>query len=254
MGVPDEDARARWVISTVCASLILIIHRILEVLCSKLKLEGNFDFKALAKATPGYVGADLSALTSAAGIIAVKRMFKQLADGTLVLPPPVETAVADMAIDAPPPSDLLTQTPVPAPTPFNFSIDLPQDSIARFLTAHPNPLTDSQLSMLFITSADFNAALSEVQPSSKREGFTTVPDVTWDDIGALHATRDELKMSIVEPIKRPELFSSVGIEAACGVLMWGPPGCGKTLLAKAVANESRANFISVKGPELLNKV
>ena len=61
-------------------------------------------------------------------------------------------------------------------------------------------------------------------------------------------------MAIVQPIRRPELFSSVGIEAACGVLMWGPPGCGKTLLAKAVANESRANFISVKGPELLNKV
>jgi len=61
-------------------------------------------------------------------------------------------------------------------------------------------------------------------------------------------------MSIVQPIKRPELFQAVGIEAPCGVLLWGPPGCGKTLLAKAVANESRANFISVKGPELLNKV
>ncbi|KAJ3543537.1 hypothetical protein NMY22_g3105 [Coprinellus aureogranulatus] len=60
-------------------------------------------------------------------------------------------------------------------------------------------------------------------------------------------------MSIVEPIKRPELFNAVGIQAPCGVLMWGPPGCGKTLLAKAVANESRANFMSVKGPELLNK-
>ncbi|KAG6850104.1 hypothetical protein H0H93_001025 [Arthromyces matolae] len=60
-------------------------------------------------------------------------------------------------------------------------------------------------------------------------------------------------MAIVQPIKRPELFSAVGISAACGVLLWGPPGCGKTLLAKAVANESKANFISVKGPELLNK-
>lgn len=61
-------------------------------------------------------------------------------------------------------------------------------------------------------------------------------------------------MAIVQPIRRPELFKMVGIENACGVLLWGPPGCGKTLLAKAVANESRANFISVKGPELLNKV
>ena len=61
-------------------------------------------------------------------------------------------------------------------------------------------------------------------------------------------------MAIVEPIKRPELFESLGVSGGCGVLMWGPPGCGKTLLAKACASESRANFISVKGPELLNKV
>lgn len=60
-------------------------------------------------------------------------------------------------------------------------------------------------------------------------------------------------MAIVQPIRHPELFSVVGIDAPSGVLLWGPPGCGKTLLAKAVANESRANFISVKGPELLNK-
>jgi hypothetical protein len=61
-------------------------------------------------------------------------------------------------------------------------------------------------------------------------------------------------MAIVQPIRHPELFEAVGIANPCGVLLWGPPGCGKTLLAKAVANESRANFISVKGPELLNKV
>jgi ribosome biogenesis ATPase len=130
---------------------------------------------------------------------------------------------------------------------------LPTGSIGHFLIAHPDPLTEVQLAPLCITSADFTIALKQVQPSSKREGFATVPDVTWEDVGALHATRDELHMSVVEPIRRPELFSAVGIEAPCGVLMWGPPGCGKTLLAKAVANESRANFISVKGPELLNK-
>jgi ribosome biogenesis ATPase len=100
---------------------------------------------------------------------------------------------------------------------------------------------------------DFILALAEVQPSSKREGFATVPDVTWQDIGALNDIRGELHMAIVEPIQRPERFIALGIAGACGVLLWGPPGNGKTLLAKAVANESRANFISVKGPELLNK-
>ena len=61
-------------------------------------------------------------------------------------------------------------------------------------------------------------------------------------------------MTVVQPIRRPELFRAVGIDASAGVLLWGPPGCGKTLLAKAVANESQASFIGVKGPELLNKV
>ncbi|KAJ7844371.1 P-loop containing nucleoside triphosphate hydrolase protein [Mycena olivaceomarginata] len=205
MGVPDEAARAK----------------ILQVLSSKLRLDGEFDFTALAKATPGYVGADLAALTGAAGIIAVKRIFKQLSDGTLVLP-----SVPDQ-------EDHQAQS---------------QD----VLMAEPTS-TSAPLAPLLITPADFLHALKHVQPSAQREGFATVPDVTWADIGALHATRDALQMAIVLPLRRPLLFRSVGIAAPCGVLLWGPPGCGKTLLAKAVANESQANFISVKGPELLNK-
>ena len=233
---------------------------------ARLRLEGHFDFTALAKATPGYVGADLSALTGAAGIIAVKRIFKQLSDGTLVLPDTVDVSktfdqdasmIIDPPISTPQPSQPAPQPPTPTArqAPFsNISFQTSPSSIAHFLNAHQDPLTESQLAPLCITSSDFTLALKQVQPSSKREGFATVPDVTWSDIGALHGTREELHMAIVQPIRRPELFSAVGIEAACGVLLWGPPGCGKTLLAKAVANESRANFISVKGPELLNKV
>ena len=126
-------------------------------------------------------------------------------------------------------------------------------SIASFLRAHPAPLTPDQLSPLSISNADFQLALSQVQPSSKREGFTTVPDVTWSNVGSLQAIREELRMAIVQPVRHPEIFEAIGIANPCGVMLWGPPGCGKTLLAKAVANESRANFISVKGPELLNK-
>ncbi|KAA1467212.1 AAA-domain-containing protein [Dentipellis sp. KUC8613] len=265
MNVPDDAARAQ----------------ILKVLCSKLRLEGSFDFTALAKATPGYVGADLSALAGAAGIIAVKRIFKQLSDGTLVIPeltevtpiapvddvdvsmqvdppaatePTVATAAADASAVAATPDAPAPPAP-PKPLPFSH-ITFPSttaSSIAHFLQAHPSPLTEPQLAPLCITFADFAAALKHVQPSAQREGFATVPDVTWADVGALHATRGELHMAVVQPIRRPELFRRVGIDAPCGVLLWGPPGCGKTLLAKAVANESRANFISVKGPELLNK-
>ncbi|KAJ7255175.1 P-loop containing nucleoside triphosphate hydrolase protein [Mycena rebaudengoi] len=240
MGVPDEEARAK----------------ILRVLSAKLRLDGDFDFGALAKATPGYVGADLAALTGAAGIIAVKRIFQQLSDGTLVLPPDPEQPPTDVLMsDAPPPtaSDAPPSTTAPAPSAFSFALPPTASSIAHFLNAHPLPLTPAQLAPLLITPADFTLALAHVQPSAQREGFTTVPDVSWADVGALHGTRDALQMAIVLPLKKPKLFASVGIRAPCGVLLWGPPGCGKTLLAKAVANESRANFISVKGPELLNK-
>lgn len=268
---------------------VLCDSRILRVLAHKLRLAGDFDFRALAKATPGYVGADLTALTSAAGIIAVKRIFQQLSDAqslaldesqiskVIGLDPAPTSGEADVemgddvdgvdpaaATEACAPLEnveailangtLVHDNVRPSSSFFEALPDHIRDSsIASFLKNHPNPLTESQLAPLAITNDDFLVALPSVQPSSKREGFATVPDVSWADVGALHSTREELAMAIVEPIKRPELFRAVGVSASSGVLLWGPPGCGKTLLAKAVANESRANFISVKGPELLNK-
>ncbi|EIM90706.1 AAA-domain-containing protein [Stereum hirsutum FP-91666 SS1] len=241
MGVPDDEGRAQ----------------ILKVLCSKLRLEGDFDFTALAKATPGYVGADLTALTGAAGIIAVKRIFRGISDGSIVIPEvdPSEGVTAEGV------TSTTTKTPNDnTSAPFSTLLTLPTlsnlptaSSIAHFLHTHPSPLTPLQLTPLHLTSSDFHLALSQIQPSSLREGFTTVPNVSWSDIGALQGIRSELHMAVVQPIRRPEVFRRVGIEAPCGVLMWGPPGCGKTLLAKAVASESGANFVSVKGPELLNK-
>jgi len=114
-------------------------------------------------------------------------------------------------------------------------------------------LSEEQLKAVCIEKHDFEVAAKIVQPTIKREGFTTVPDVTWDNVGALASIRDELEMSILKPIKFPELFNKIGLTAPSGVLLYGPPGCGKTLVAKAVSNESKANFISIKGPELLNK-
>jgi ribosome biogenesis ATPase len=240
-----------------------------------LRLSGEVDFHELAKATPGYVGADLTSLTGAAGVIAVKRIFQEIGDGRLILPTEddIREGVEDMAVDAPegalPTEDaqeveaVVEVVPAPEPTktigdpsiPFStLHPALLNTPIAQFLLSHPNPLTARQLSPLTLIPADFMDALKIVQPSAKREGFATVPDISWADIGALKTIRDELHMAIVQPIRRPELFHTVGIDAPSGVLLWGPPGCGKTLLAKAVANESRANFISVKGPELLNKV
>ena len=194
----------------------------------------------------------------------MKRIFKTLSDGPSVIPDTsISTVDTDalMQIDASESAPAIisnppTPSPDPRPGPFPQlpASLLSHSSIACFLHSHPGPLTPAQLAPLCITAADFILALKEVQPSAQREGFATVPDVTWSDIGALHATRSELQMAVVQPICRPELFRAVGIDAPAGVLLWGPPGCGKTLLAKAVANESQASFISVKGPELLNKV
>uniref|UniRef100_A0AAX7SY21 AAA+ ATPase domain-containing protein n=1 Tax=Astatotilapia calliptera TaxID=8154 RepID=A0AAX7SY21_ASTCA len=113
-------------------------------------------------------------------------------------------------------------------------------------------LSEEKLAGLSILMSDFQLSLASVQPSAKREGFATVPDVTWEDVGALQDVREELTMAILAPVRSPEQFRALGLSAPSGVLLAGPPGCGKTLLAKAVANESGLNFISVKGPELLN--
>jgi len=115
------------------------------------------------------------------------------------------------------------------------------------------PFTKEQLVGISIEMSDFLAAVNKVQPSAKREGFATVPSVTWDDIGSLANVREELSMAITEPIRHPERFKAMGLTAPMGVLLYGPPGCGKTLTAKAIASSSGSNFISVKGPELLNK-
>ena len=119
--------------------------------------------------------------------------------------------------------------------------------------ADRRPFDASELANLSITIEDFALALTKVQPSAQREGFTTTPEVTWEDVGSLTEVREELKFSVCEPIAHPARFHAMGLAVSTGVLLYGPPGCGKTLVAKATANEANANFISIKGPELLNK-
>ncbi|XP_051503402.1 nuclear valosin-containing protein-like isoform X2 [Myxocyprinus asiaticus] len=201
LGIPDEGARLK----------------ILRTLCRKIKLPEDFDYRQLARLTPGYVGADLMALCREAAMTAVNRiLLEQTTEDITSLAPKVELV------------QLLS------------------------LLKKNESLTEEQLAGLCVVMSDFKTSLSKVQPSAKREGFATVPDVTWEDIGALHDIREELNMAIMAPIHNPEHFRALGLNAPSGVLLAGPPGCGKTLLAKAVANESGLNFISVKGPELLN--
>jgi ribosome biogenesis ATPase len=206
MGMPDEKAR----------------EHILRSQARGLPLAEDVDFLALAKMTPGYNGADLKHVVTAAMNEALDHELDSVLQRVTSLQPPTD----------------------PIPT---------SDSQAQrewFLLEDQSNIDWAQIT---ITMSHFTLAVSKTQPASKREGFTTIPDTNWSHVGALHEIRKKLEMSIIGPIKQPELFAKVGIKPAAGILLWGPPGCGKTLVAKAVANESKANFISIKGPELLNK-
>ncbi|VDM21556.1 unnamed protein product [Hydatigera taeniaeformis] len=107
------------------------------------------------------------------------------------------------------------------------------------------------LESLAVTMEDFRWALGKSNPSALRETTVEVPNVTWDDIGGLENVKRELQEMVQYPVEHPDLFLKFGMTPSKGVLFYGPPGCGKTLLAKAIANECQANFISIKGPELL---
>jgi transitional endoplasmic reticulum ATPase len=110
-----------------------------------------------------------------------------------------------------------------------------------------------QLAKLQVEMDDFMEALQTVEPSALREVFVEVPNVGWSDVGGLAETRSRLVEAVEWPLQYPGLFAQAGIKPPKGILLSGPPGCGKTLLAKALASESKVNFISVKGPELLSK-
>ncbi|KAK9152923.1 hypothetical protein Sjap_000403 [Stephania japonica] len=196
LSVPDENARTE----------------ILTVLTSNLRIEGEFELYKIARATPGFVGADLASLVNKAGNLAMRRI--------------VERRKSELS------GKLNDQE------------------------WWKNPWIPEEMEGLSITMADFewaSEAAKIVQPSAKREGFSTIPNVKWEDVGGLDSLRKEFDRYIVSRIKNPEDYEEFGVDLETGFLLYGPPGCGKTLIAKAVANEAGANFIHIKGPELLNK-
>jgi ribosome biogenesis ATPase len=246
LGVPDDRARIA----------------ILTVLTRRMKLAPDFNIEALARLTPGYVGADLTALAKEAAIIAVNRVFAVL----FAQHKAAVLGLTDVSMSPEGPSlTIPSSDAAPAPPVY--------DTLSEWIRNSP-ALSTSDLEGVMVSFQDFVAATKKVQPSAMREGFATIPDVSWTDVGALQDVRTELQLGIVDAIRRPDMcvsrcfpvvvcvvspgrvpcrFSALGVKPAVGVLLYGPPGCGKTLVAKAIANESRANFISVKGPELLDK-
>lgn len=186
--------------------------RILKVLCDECVVAA--DFEELAYRTPGYVAGDLKKLMETAQSLAWERKTESLRSGAGGGSP---------------------------------------EEIVKDLLGNLRKMCESEEQVpVTVTMEDFMEALLHITPALKREGFPTVPDVTWQDIGGLEDIKKELNEKILEPIKFGKLHEELGLNRPNGVLMWGPPGCGKTLLAKAVANEAGMNLLPVMGPELLN--
>ncbi|KAM0335253.1 hypothetical protein ACHAQA_000297 [Verticillium albo-atrum] len=213
--VPNTDAR----------------EAIFRVQSRDLGLPEDFDFQTLAIRTHGFVGRDIQAVVQAAIERAhFRRVDMQHALARKALPPATEPAA--------PPQHLLWQQDT-------ADIRIRYD----YLTAE----TYTPTPQVHLTPEDFAHAVSEHTPHMRREGFSTIPSTSWSEVGALHSVRAAFQVSIVRRIKEPLLFARFGKQRPAGVLLFGPPGCGKTLVAKAVANDAQASFILIKGPELLNK-
>nr|XP_026494032.1 nuclear valosin-containing protein-like [Vanessa tameamea] len=264
---------------------------ILSILCKNLALADDVDMNALAQITPGFVGADLQALVNKASTYAVKRIFAEIRikNKLETLKKTEETKINNEDVNVIPngdgsseesvkePDEPVESTTEPPPqtestevTPQetnengsglnNHIVEEPickptqLDPVDEVLCLLENniPYTPEELIGLAIRYDDFLKALKTTKPCAVREGIVTVPDVTWDDVGSLNQVRKDLQLAVLAPVKYPEQLKKLGLSAPSGVLLCGPPGCGKTLLAKAVANEAGVNFISVKGPELLN--
>ncbi|MBI4210671.1 MAG: AAA family ATPase [Candidatus Diapherotrites archaeon] len=128
----------------------------------------------------------------------------------------------------------------------------PDDPKAPKINLEEETIPPEVLESLEVKRDDFLEALKDVQPSALREVSIEVPNVKWQDIGGLEELKSELRQAVEWPLKHPESFQKMGIKPPRGILLYGPPGCGKTAVAKAIATESEANFISIKGPQLIS--
>ncbi|RMZ89365.1 hypothetical protein DV736_g3406, partial [Chaetothyriales sp. CBS 134916] len=208
---------------------------ILQAITRDTLLAADVDLAVLAKRTPGFVGADLKDLVSTASSAAMQRI-QEAHQVAAAMEQQEESGDVTMegGTDA-----------KPAALPSALT------KLRRLIVygrAHPSTSTT-----ITLTQHDFITSLPKVSPSALREGFATVPTTTFESIGAHLSLIEELQRTLIGPIMNPERFRRLGIQPSSGSLLFGPPGCGKTLLAAATAHHSSANFISIAGPSLLNK-
>ncbi|KFG81750.1 ribosome biogenesis ATPase RIX7 [Metarhizium anisopliae] len=189
---------------------------ILQTVTKKKTLAEDVDLGEIARITHGFVAAELVLITKLATELAAKCISDD-AEATDVCMSEIKSAILSGNRDF-------------------------------FSTMRPRIRPRAPVSM-----EDFKSVIKDFTPSLRKEGFTVIPNVTWDQVGALDKARKQLHMSIIGPIKRPQVYKEFGLKQTAGILLWGPPGCGKTLVAQAIANEAKASFILINGPELLNK-
>ncbi|KAG6006515.1 hypothetical protein E4U54_000169 [Claviceps lovelessii] len=188
---------------------------VLKIVTANTTLGDDVDLDEIARMTHGFVPAEIAFVTNDAKISAVDTLIEE--DHVYIRGSEIEA------------SSLAMDEEVLGPLRYNMQPAAP------------------------VSMNNFEKAIQEFVPALRREGFSIIPTVTWDQVGALEEARKQLYKSIIGPIKRPALYEEFGASQNGGVLLWGPPGCGKTLVAQAVANDAKASFILINGPELLNK-
>ncbi|ANQ05829.1 Cell division cycle ATPase [Plasmodium coatneyi] len=254
--VPDEQGR----------------YEILLTKTKKMKLDADVNLRKIAKECHGYVGADLAQLCFEAAIQCIKEHvhFLDLDEEDFI-------EFMKISVDERPGSDgnnlgennLLPNGEEKKKRGFFFQRG-ESKSAATSIKSSPSSKEERQsnkgaerldskakkippyiLNKLTIKAKHFQHALNICNPSSLRERQVQIPTVTWEDIGGMQEVKEQLKETILYPLEYKHLYAKFNSNYNKGILLYGPPGCGKTLLAKAIANECNANFISVKGPELL---
>ncbi|OAA68793.1 aaa family ATPase rvb2 [Niveomyces insectorum RCEF 264] len=246
--MPSQDAR----------------EKILRTMTRGMKLASDVDLAEVARRTPGFVGGDLRNVVKTAQLNFMNALLQsQLAQLRAAHGMQAQAAAADA--DAQSYYRLLkareeeqavaaAAAALPSPSaPSSVALATPGGGDDDDDDNNNDSKGDKTSNTSGISAQHFCDAAASVLPAAKREGFSTIPNTTWSQVGAMTALRKRLEMSIIGPIRYPAKYAAVGQKPVGGILLWGPPGCGKTLVAKAVANESKANFISIRGPELLNK-
>lgn len=263
IGVPDRSGR----------------KEILKIHTRNTPLSEDVNLDELAEKTYGYVGADIAALSREAAMSVIRRNMEEIKSKEEYLPKITEVAkeynirnqkdllnaiktVSEKLQNARKQSfrhagiydSVQAEKEAGKIKPSKSSGDGEENVILSEADKLSETLNALEIiKRLYVNMNDFNSARLFVQPSAMREVMIEVPKVKWEDVGGMDEVKQSLKEAVEWPLENPESFKKLGIRPARGILLYGPPGCGKTYIVRALANEAGVNFITVKGPEIMSK-